>query len=793
MRRTARANWRRLIEDLTDDQKHPHNGGLWRLSRWSRRVAGKAHTDPHIPALRRHEEEEPTEDNIERARILAEKFFPPPPRTTHTQTAREAQPADTVQISREVTKEEVAEVLEHLPPGKAPGPDGIPNEILKALAQEISEGLAYGISTAFARGELPSRYKESVTIALRKEGKKDYSLPSSYRPIALENTLAKVVEKVLANRLVHAAERYTLLPWTQMGARKQRSTMSAIGLLTSCVQTAWHAKPGSVVSMLSLDLAGAYDNVPHDKLLEILRGKRLPEWMIKAIACFTQGRRTRIAYTGFESDWIYTCTGIPQGSPLSPILFLFFISGLLERFQEPEDGILGFGFVDDTNLITWGASAAENCRKLTTAHSQCEEWAREHSAQFAPDKYQLIHFTRRRRHANEDLASTVQIGSHQVELQNKAIRVLGVWLDPALTWKEHISHVTRKGLAASEALSRLANSTWGPSARHSRLLYTAVVRPTLLHGAQEWSAQSTGKPIAATTIKPLHRVQNECLRKITGAYRRTPRAAMERETRVMPVDLYLEVVKYRQADRTRGHEVESQIARTADAVWRRMRRRTTHQRPPTGREIAANQASERAQEMRERIERNHSHTPRAPSSHTPRRHPLRSPRILDNALLIRRWGELAWEERWKTTVRKRPARRPAAVWRTAWTQDPRTLYVGLTKAEATALFLMRTEVIGLNAWLAAVQVPGITPACPCGWHTQTVRHILLHCPRHNRTGLLRACGTERMDDILMRPECARHAARWLVRTGVLEQFRTAAEIATEETEGYRPFQDAEEW
>ena len=121
------------------------------------------------------------------------------------------------------------------------------------------------------------------------------------------------------------------------------------------------------------------------------------------------------------------------------------------------------------------------------------------------------------------------------------------------------------------------------------------------------------------------------------------------------------------------------------------------------------------------------------------------------------------------------------------------LYAGLSKVEATALFLIRTEVIGLNAWLAAVQVPDITPRCPCGWRAQTVRHVLMHCPRHSRTSLFQACGTEKMDDILSRPACAKHAARWLVRSRALDQFKVAAEIAREEIKGYKPFQDAEKW
>jgi alkylhydroperoxidase/carboxymuconolactone decarboxylase family protein YurZ len=95
--------------------------------------------------------------------------------------------------------------------GKAPDPDGIPNEILIALSPEISEELAHAISRALAEGTLPNRYKELITITLRKEDKKDYLLPSNYRLIALENTLAKVVEKILVIRLSRAAEKYTLL------------------------------------------------------------------------------------------------------------------------------------------------------------------------------------------------------------------------------------------------------------------------------------------------------------------------------------------------------------------------------------------------------------------------------------------------------------------------------------------------------------------------------------------------------------------------------------------------------
>ena len=69
----------------------------------------------------------------------------------------------------------------YLPNRKASGPDGILNEVLKILGSSILEDLAQAISRAFADGTLPARYKESVTIALRKEGKKDYVMRAKTR------------------------------------------------------------------------------------------------------------------------------------------------------------------------------------------------------------------------------------------------------------------------------------------------------------------------------------------------------------------------------------------------------------------------------------------------------------------------------------------------------------------------------------------------------------------------------------------------------------------------------------
>ena len=112
-----------------------------------------------------------------------------------------------------MTLEEIRALINSLLSNKAPGLNEIPNEVLKILGPTIEEGLAHAISRSFARGSLPPRYNESTIVVLRKEGKGDYTLISSYRLIALENILVKLVEKALANRITSVAEEYALLPW----------------------------------------------------------------------------------------------------------------------------------------------------------------------------------------------------------------------------------------------------------------------------------------------------------------------------------------------------------------------------------------------------------------------------------------------------------------------------------------------------------------------------------------------------------------------------------------------------
>jgi len=94
----------------------------------------------------------------------------------------------------------------------APGLNRILNKALKTCGPLIAPWLADIARVYFIIGYYLKLRRAIITFILRKEGKVDYLLPGSYRPIALENTLSKILERVIADRIADTAKEYTLLP-----------------------------------------------------------------------------------------------------------------------------------------------------------------------------------------------------------------------------------------------------------------------------------------------------------------------------------------------------------------------------------------------------------------------------------------------------------------------------------------------------------------------------------------------------------------------------------------------------
>jgi len=334
--------------------------------------------------------------------------------------------------------------------------------------------------------------------------------------------------------------------------------------------------------------------------------------------------------------------------------------------------------------------------------------------------------------------------------------------------------------------------------QRSRLLYTAVVHPAIMYGSQIWSRQQNGAPTATNTMKPLIDTQKACLRRVTGAYRGTPRAAIEKEAGVPPLNTWAEAQAMKSAIKTANTPVEQDIQRTVQAIWDSLATRSIRRnRPPTQSETLRMKAEEQQAEIRawraHQTERRRRRSDDAPRRHRSRREHQyqrqQQQRQPTTRSPWRDWLNLAWAQQWNC----KRARRRETTWVEPWMKRPKQLYDGLTKAQATALFLMRTEAIGLNRWLTTRFVPGVSRECPCGWHEQTVEHILFHCPRYNRTALSQQLQSERLAKVLGEPQQAAAAAKWLINQGVLQQFAVAKAIQEEDISGYQYVEDLSQW
>jgi hypothetical protein len=179
-----------------------------------------------------------------------------------------------------MTTEEMARTIGRLSNNTAPRPDGIPNEALKTCRPLIAPWLADIAKVYFIIGYYPRLRRAMTTFILCKEGKADYLFPRSYCPIALKNTLSKILERVVADHIVDTVKEHALLPQSQIGARKNRLILSVFTLLTSTIKTAWVMRKDFIVLMLSLNISGAYNNIPYNCLLYIFRTKGFLKWII---------------------------------------------------------------------------------------------------------------------------------------------------------------------------------------------------------------------------------------------------------------------------------------------------------------------------------------------------------------------------------------------------------------------------------------------------------------------------------------------------------------------------------
>ena len=227
-----------------------------------------------------------------------------------------------------VKPEEIKVAVRKLRNEKAAGPDAIPAEYWKAVIEDdvVLEMQTKFVNLCWRNQEIPADSHETQVSALHKKGRVD--LCENYRPISLLSLGYKIFAALVRARIVEAgAERR--LSKSQFGFRSGCGSSEAIFAVRRKIEAAWALKVGQSV-VLALDWQKAFDAINPDALYLALKRFGLPEHVLKIVAAIYSDRRFYVQDCGQQSSSRPQRSGISQGCPLSPFLFVMLMSVLME-------------------------------------------------------------------------------------------------------------------------------------------------------------------------------------------------------------------------------------------------------------------------------------------------------------------------------------------------------------------------------------------------------------------------------------------------------------------------------
>ncbi|KAJ6439194.1 cytochrome P450 [Purpureocillium lavendulum] len=191
-------------------------------------------------------------------------------------------------------------------------------------------------------------------------------------------------------------------------------------------------------------------------------------------------------------------------------------------------------FIDDVAILAWAKTTEETCTLLQAALREAEDWASSHASVFAPDKFQLTHFTRAKSRIDTSTPLQTRWG---VINPKPTCQYLGVTMDSKLRWRQHIDEMERKVSKTIAALSCLGNSAWGVRTKEMRTVYRGVAVPQMMYACSAWS--NAGWPGNGYTQKTLRKVQSlrgRAARVMSGAYKATSLPALDVEMHLLPIE-----------------------------------------------------------------------------------------------------------------------------------------------------------------------------------------------------------------------------------------------------------------
>ena len=215
-------------------------------------------------------------------------------------------------------------MLEKINISKAAGPDLIPGRMLNMLAPELAPIVHAIFTQSLDTGELPRDWSLANFAPIFKKGNRVWA--ENYRPLSLTCITCKLFEHIVCRHILNHVEDHKILTNLQHGFRSGRSCETQLITTTHDLLSSFNSK--SQIDVAILDFSKAFDTVPHAGLLGKLEHYGIDSKILLWITNFLNNRKQRVVVDGSFSNYADVESGVPQGTVLSSLLFLFHINDL---------------------------------------------------------------------------------------------------------------------------------------------------------------------------------------------------------------------------------------------------------------------------------------------------------------------------------------------------------------------------------------------------------------------------------------------------------------------------------
>lgn len=357
----------------------------------------------------------------------------------------------------------------------APGKDNISKNIIRKLGYNVHLYIIRIYEYCLNNQYFPTQWKQGIVITIPKSNTNHHRV-DNYRPIVLLSVLAKNLEQII-KKLIFEAIGHNI-PNYQFGFRENCSTTHPLTIITSNIQTS--KLEGYHSAAIFIDITKAFDSVWHEGLLYKLAVLNCPRYLIFIIKNYLKERTLQIKINTSYSKLFKTQQGLPQGSPLSPLLYNIYCYDIYNfekhlQYFNPKTYILQYA--DDTALISHDRTLEKTVVQLQELMNRTMTWFNKWRLKPNPTKSQYIIFN----HAINNNSPTVTINHHILPAQ-PTVKYLGVSLDNKLNFNDHTKYIKKRCIARSKHFRCMTYKNEGISKKTAAHIYKSICRPILEYG-----------------------------------------------------------------------------------------------------------------------------------------------------------------------------------------------------------------------------------------------------------------------------------------------------------------------